>query len=159
MKRVLLLVVFIFCFASFISLVSAQDEKKSSRYIGLVPLSDGFTAVISEGDYEPRSIGSYSVRIYKSSPKAAVDLFVCGTILKRNGYIEKVELQDVNADGIKDLVVVIRCVGSGSYLSADAFEYKSNRLSLIARVANLKADANPIKALKRKGIDKDAAVR
>ncbi len=153
MKKFSLLVVGIFCCT--FSVVSGQGEKQSSRYVSLQTLSNGFTAVIAEGDYEPRSIGSYSVRIYKSSPKSAVNLFLCGMIQPRNGYIEKIELQDLNADGLKELIIIVRCVGTGGYLSADAFEYKSNKLSLILRISNLKADADPIKALKQKELGKD----
>lgn len=69
-------------------------------------------------------------------------------ICKRDGYIEKVKLADIDDDGKPELVVIVRCVGTGSYLSTDAFAFDKSHLRLHASVANLAKDADPIAALK-----------
>ena len=43
-------------------------------------------------------------------------------IHKRDGSIIEVSLFDVNMDKIPEVVAVIRCAGSGGYLSADAYD-------------------------------------
>jgi len=127
----------------------AQNQKKSDRYVNRCKMSIGLTAVIAEGDYEPRSIGSYSVRIYGVNPKYSTDNFLCGIIKARDGNIEKISARDINGDGKEEIIVVIRCVGSGSYLSADAFNYQHKKLKLVASISGVNRTADPIKLLKK----------
>jgi hypothetical protein len=47
-------------------------------------------------------------------------------------------------------VVIIRSVGSGGYLSADAFRYQSGSLEWILSVLDLDKEADPIQALRAK---------
>jgi len=94
-------------------------------------LSTGLTAVIAEGDFEPRSIGSYSIRIYEANLEYPTDYFLYGTIRPREGNIETVTIQDINEDSIEEIIVVIRSVGTGSYLSADAFQCQSKKTAQI----------------------------
>jgi len=62
--------------------------------------------------------------------------------------VEKVFLADLGKGGPPRLVVVIRCVGSGGYLSADAFSIGKNTVVLIASVSRLAAHKAPVVALK-----------
>jgi len=113
------------------------------------------TAVVAEGDFEPRSIGSYSIRIYEANLEYPTDYFLYGTIRPREGNIETVTIQDINGNGIEEIVVIIRSVGTGGYLSADAFQCQSKQLKLIASVSDLEKIADPIKALKTISKQKD----
>ena len=124
-----------------------SEQSKSNRYANQHRLSTGETAVVAEGDFEPRSIGSYSVRIYGVNPNFPTDNFIYGTISPRNGIIEKVITQDINGDGIEEIIVIIRSVGTGGYLSADAYQYRSNRLELIANVTDLEKNEDPIQQI------------
>ena len=121
------------------------------RLIQKVKLPSGQLAVVAEGDYEPRSLGSYSVRLYSGeNAQFPLDDFVAGIIKKRdNGAIEQVKLADIDGDGHIEIVVIIRCVGTGQYLSADAFAVEKKRLMLRASVADLAPNADPIAALKK----------
>ncbi len=107
--------------------------------------------VISEGEFEPRSIGSYALRVYGgSSKKFPTDDFVVGLIRPRNGTVEAVRFEDIDNDGAPEIVVIIRSVGSGGYLSADAFRYRTGALELIASISNLEKTGDPVQALRAK---------
>jgi Periplasmic lysozyme inhibitor of I-type lysozyme len=58
-------------------------------------------------------------------------------------------LIDLTGEKKKDVIVTIRCVGTGAYLSADAFAIQDKRLMLLAHVEGLEPTANVITALKK----------
>jgi hypothetical protein len=130
-----------------VHLAYGSEQKQAGRYVNQHKLSAGLTAVVAEGDFEPRSIGSYSVRIYGANPEFPIDDFLCGTIRSRDGSIEKIMIQDLNGDGNEEIIIIIRSVGTGGYLSADAFQYQSKQLKLIANVTDLRKNADPIHEL------------
>ena len=129
------------------NLTFGQKQKHSSRYANQHKLSTGLTVVVAEGDFEPRSIGSYSIRIYDVNHDFPTDKFLYGTIRPRVGIIEQVRIKDINKDGTEEIIVIIRSVGTGGNLSADAFQYQSKQLKLIANVSGLEKKTDPIKAL------------
>jgi hypothetical protein len=105
--------------------------------------------VVSEGDFEPRSRGSYALRLYGGkSKKFPTDDFLVALIRPRNGTVEAVRFDDIDADDRPEIVVIIRSVGSGGYLSADAFRYGSGSLELLASVSGLDKEADPMRALR-----------
>jgi Periplasmic lysozyme inhibitor of I-type lysozyme len=107
--------------------------------------------VIAEGDFEPQSIGSYALRIYGgSSKKFPTDDFIVGLVRPRNGTIEAVRFDDVDGDDRAEIVVIIRSVGSGGYVSADAFRYRTRSLEFIGSVSHLDKGTDPIPALRDK---------
>jgi hypothetical protein len=116
---------------------TAQD-----RFVTKVALPSGETAVVAEGDFEARSIGSFSVRLYEAA--AAPDettFFTSGMIRSRDGAVDKVVLADVDGDQQQEIVVIVRSVGTGSYLTAHAFGTADGKLILRAAVEGLAADA------------------
>jgi hypothetical protein len=114
-------------------------------------LASELMAVVSEDAREPRSIGSYTVKIYAvTKPRLAFDRFIAGLVRSRDGIIETASTVDINLDGDKELVVVIRSAGSGGYLSADAFDISRSGLRLMASVSELPASANPVSKLTEK---------
>ena len=66
------------------------------------------------------------------------------------GAIEKIMRADIDGDSHEEVVVVMRCVGTGSYLSAQAFSIGEKSLLLRAAVASLRPDVHPLSALKKK---------
>ena len=107
--------------------------------------------VVAEGDFEPRSVGSYSLRVYAGASKESpTDDFIGGIIRPRNGTIEAVRFDSVSGDDSPEIVVITRSVGSGGYLSADAFRYQSGSLEWILSVSDLDKKADPIQALRDK---------
>lgn len=105
-------------------------------------------AVVAEGDFEPRSIGSYSLRIYAATdPRFPYDHFIAGVVRPRDGVVERVQFSDLDGDGSPEIVVIVRSVGSGGYLSADAFQLREKAPTLLATVAGLAPDDDPIRAL------------
>jgi hypothetical protein len=124
---------------------AAQD-----RFVFKLTLPTGKTVVIAEGDFEVRSIGSFSVRLYEAA--AAPDettFFTSGLIRARDGVVEKVMLADINGDKQQEIVVTVRSVGTGSYLSAHAFAVVKDKLVFITAVEGLAADADIVRALCR----------
>jgi len=120
----------------------------SDRYVKQHLLPTGQVVVVAEGDLEPRSIGSYTVRVYSNDrPEYPTDDFVCGLVQSRDGSVENVIFADVDRDSIKEIIVTIRSVGTGSYLSADAFAFKDKRLARIGAVSGLPKDADCVSAL------------
>jgi hypothetical protein len=107
--------------------------------------------VVAEGELEPRSLGSYSVRVYAgTNPRFPYDDFIAGTIRPRGGAVERVAFTDLDRDGAPEIVVVIRSAGTGGYLSADALRLQGTTLRLLESVSGLAKDADPIRALESK---------
>jgi hypothetical protein len=120
------------------------------RFVSHLTLPTGETVVVAEGDLEARSVGSFSVRLYDAA--AAPDettFFTSGLIRARDGVVEKVSLADVDGDRQQEVVVFVRSVGTGSYLSAHAFSVAKNKLIFCAAVEGLSADADPVAALRK----------
>lgn len=129
----------------------AGAQEASQRRVERVAMPDGAHLVVAEGDLEPRSTGSYAVRLYAAGdPAFPTDRFVAGVVRARDGTIERTILQDLDGDGRPELVVVVRGAGSGGYLSADAFGVSPQRLRWRAGVAELAPDADPVPALQAK---------
>lgn len=122
----------------------------AARFLQKMVLPGKLVAVISEGDWEARSIGSYSVRIYSTEHSATDDdttFFVSAITRKRDGGIERILLAELDAGEPPSLIVVIRSAGSGGYLSADAFTVTGEEILLRASVYGLPARADPVQNL------------
>ena len=105
-KRIIesLLLVIVLCSSQ----VQAED-----RVIKKFDLPNGRLIVVAEGDYEPRSMGSYSVRLYSAAnPEFPFDDFRSGIIVSRDGVIQKIELKDLNNDDSAEFIVIVQAVGS-----------------------------------------------
>ena len=103
---------------------------------------------IAEADREPRSIGSYSVRLYSGrNPSFPYDDFVAGVIEKRDGFIVSARLADVDGDAQPELVVTMQSAGSGSYLAADAYSFTDESITRVAHVEGLAPQADVVAAL------------
>ncbi|MFM8940769.1 MAG: PliI family lysozyme inhibitor of I-type lysozyme [Phenylobacterium sp.] len=114
----------------------------------------GVNAVADEGEGEPRSIGSYALRLYKAGdPSFPFDAFAAGAVRPRDGRLEALKFADIDRDGRPEVIVVSRSAGSGGYLSVDAFRFQKDALVLAASKSGLPADADPVAALSggRKG--------
>lgn len=130
------------------SVVLSADE--SNRFIKKVELPSGQTVVVAEGDFEARSIGSFSVRLYEaSSPVDMTTFFAAGVICSRDGTIEKVELVDVDDNSGPELIVFVRSAGSGGYRSAYAFVFEEKTLVLRAVVEDLPRESDPVSDLRK----------
>ncbi|HEX6827686.1 MAG TPA: PliI family lysozyme inhibitor of I-type lysozyme [Burkholderiales bacterium] len=128
--------------------LSAADVE---RHVESVRLPTSQMAVIAEGDLEPRSIGSYSLRLYSGrKPEFPLDDFITGLIRPRDGTIIRVVLEDVNGDVTPEIVIVMQGAGSGGHLSADAFGYGKSSLYWLESVTGLEPGRNPVQALRTK---------
>jgi hypothetical protein len=114
-----------------------------------IQLNDSTYLVVEESSDEPKSIGSYSIRLYDlTTPDFPTDNFVSGIVRSRDGTIQSIEKSDINKDGEEDLVVVIRSAGSGGYLQAEAFQCIEGKVGLIASVLGLDPKADYLEKLK-----------
>jgi hypothetical protein len=108
----------------------------------------GVNAVADEGEGEPRSIGSYALRLYKSGdPSFPFDTFLAGVVRPRDGTLEALKFADINRDGKNEIIVVIRSAGTGGYLSADAFRVQKGVPVLVGSKSGLASNADPVAEL------------
>ena len=131
-------------------LTASVHAAPQDRVVSKLTHPSGKTVVVAEGDYEARSVGSFSVRLYDAA--AAPDettFFRSGLIRARDGVVEKVILADIDGDRHQEVVVVVRSVGTGNYLSAHAFSVGKSNLTFRASVEGLAADADPVEALRK----------
>jgi hypothetical protein len=129
----------------------ACATESSTRFVQKLALPFKQTAVVAEGDFEARSTGSYSIRIYsteRAQPGDDSTFFSSGIIRAREGTVEKVFLASLGKNEALNLVVAIRSAGTGGYLSADAFIITKNKITLRASVSGLPPNADPVVALK-----------
>jgi len=140
-----------FLLVSVALVLATLSARAADRFITRLSLASGQTVVISEGEFEARSIGSFSVRLYQAAaPENETTFFVSGLISARDGVVEKAMLVDVNSDGQPEIIVVVRSVGTGSYLSAHAFSIDQHqKLILLASVEGLPSTGDPISALRK----------
>jgi hypothetical protein len=142
MKAVALLL--LACSAS--SPVFAADSEHTVKTAVYPPTQA--TIVVAEGDMEPRSIGSYGIRLYaKNDPAFPYDHFVAGLVRPRDGSIESIRFADIDHDGTPEVIVVMRSTGSGGYQSAEAFHVDAKSLRWMKSVNGLEANADPVRAL------------
>ena len=131
-------------------LATSVDAAAQDRFVSRLKLPSGETVVVAEGEFEARSIGSFSVRLYAAA--AAPDettFFTSGLIRARDGIVERVILAAVDGDRPQEIVVILRSVGTGSYLSAHAFAIEGDKLIFRDVVEGLAADADPVAALRK----------
>ena len=118
-------------------MVASADD--GDRFVKAYRVSPDECVVISEGDMEWRSIGSYTIRLHEwvDNHTEPAGEFYSGMVRERNGTIENVFLIDLTGEKKKDVIVTIRCAGTGAYLSGDAFAIKDKQLTLLAHVEGL----------------------
>ena len=143
MRKVFLLALAMLAFA-------ASSAAAAGRFVTKLSLPSGQTVLVSEGEFEARSIGSFSVRLYQAAtPENETTFFTSGLVSARDGVVEKVMLVDINGDQLAEIIVVVRSVGTGSYLSAHAFSVNMDQtLVLLSSVEGLQSTADPVLALK-----------
>jgi hypothetical protein len=130
----------------------AYGAERDPRFVTKLQIPDSAEVlVVAEGDLEPRSIGSYALRLYGGSSKEfSTDHFIAGLVWPRNGAVEAVRFADINGDGRAEIVVIVRSAGSGGYVSADAFGYRAGAIEFVISVSDLDKAADPIEALRTK---------
>ena len=117
-------------------------------FVGRVPGTE-FVVTVTEGPGEPRSIGSYAIRLYSPyDPAWPYDNFTGGMVRTRDGGVESLLFEDFDGDAAVDVVVVVRSAGSGGYLFADGYRVVDGRLDLAAQVEGLDWNADPVAALR-----------
>lgn len=136
-------------FLSLPAFASAAPDRVVTR----LRLEPDITVVVAEGDFEPRSIGSFSVRVYRADAAAVrrgldTDEFLGGLLGERDGVVETVTASDIDGDLFPEVIVKIRSAGSGGYLSAVALAVRGRAVEVRARVADLAATADVVEALR-----------
>lgn len=129
------------------------DASAGERFVQKVTIQAGLVVVVSEGDLEARSTGSYSVRVY-SDPSAAAGnettFYSAGLVRSRDGTVLSVAPLEVPGRKRPLLMVVVQSAGSGGYLSADAFAVEPRSIRLVASVSELAPTEDPSRMLRRK---------
>jgi hypothetical protein len=125
--------------------LTAIGDEGDEPFVGYLSLPDGRVVVVAESALEPRSIGSYSLRLYSgANPDFPFDDFLIGAVFPREGSISALSLADIDQDEQVEVIVVCRSAGSGSYLSARAFSLRSDVITVVAKVEGLSPGQDPI---------------
>jgi len=127
-------------------LMCATAAADAERFVRQLALPDGRTVVVAEGDFEARSIGSYSVRLYSGDDTT---FYEAGVVMARDGVVEDIRLADLDGKGRQQLLVIMRSAGTGGYLSAQAFAFPNKEIEARSHVDGLPADGDPVAALTR----------
>ena len=136
--------------AIFVLMTAHVNAVAQERFVSKLKLPTGQTVVVAEGDFEARSIGSFSVRLYEAaSAPDETTFFISGLIHPRDGVVEKVVHDDVDGDQKSEIIVIARSAGTGSYLSAHAFSIAKDQFIFRNAVEGLAPDADPVVALRR----------
>lgn len=94
----------------------------------VVTLETGQRLVVEESSLEPRSVGSFSVRLYSgANPKFPYDDFRRGLLLKRDGVVQSVRVLPPQ-DGHARVLITVRSVGSGSHASYHLLTISGDRI-------------------------------
>jgi len=124
------------------------SSRPSGRVLEAVIPGTSTRVAVSEGELEPRSTGSYTLRAYAGSDaRFPFDRFIAGIVRPRDGSPERILFSDLDHDGHPEIIVVIRSAGSGDFLCAEAFQLRVMTLSLVESACGLPKDADPVRAL------------
>ena len=129
---------------------TAHAQDADARRLAAVWPGTTINIVVDEGAVEPRSIGSYALRLYDGRRGGDDhDLYLTGVARPRDGGLLKLDFADLDGDGAAELVVVMQSAGSGGYLAADAFRLRHGVLSRVAGVEGLAPSADVVTALRK----------
>jgi len=126
--------VLICCAAASIALAGQPVMAKDGVALAL---PDQRVAVLSEGDLEAASMGSYTVAVFKDAQLLDFD---AGAVFSRNGTIFRddgklrVKFADITGDGNQALIVSKLTAGSGNYLEVDALRIEAGSVRLLTRI-------------------------
>lgn len=101
----------------------------ADRFVARFPLHGGFVCVVAEGDLEPRSIGTFSVRVYRD---LEVGDYVAGTIGRRDGFVRAAYVVAGDDAGAQQIAVEVETAGSGRHASRHVFVFDPATRSLRA---------------------------
>ena len=132
---------------------SVRDAIAGERFVQKVTLQAGLVVVVSEGDLEARSIGSYAVRVYsdpRGEPGNETTFYSAGLVRSRDGTVISAAPLAVPGRERPLLAVVVQSAGSAGHLSADAFAVEPGSVRLVASVSGLAPTEDPAVDLRRK---------
>jgi hypothetical protein len=92
----------------------------ADRFVAQFPLRGGFVCVVAEGDGEPRSIGTFSVRVYRNLD---VGDYAAGIIARRDGFVRSAYALPPAADGRAQIAVEVETAGSGRHATLHVFTF------------------------------------
>lgn len=141
-----------FKLASLVLVLASQwTHAAEHRFVQQLALPDNRSTIqVAEGDNEPRSMGSYSIRLYGgSNPDFPLDDFITGQIYPRDGTVERLLNTDADGNGTGEVVVVMRSAGSGGYLSVDLFSWQNRQLKRILSLSDLPPKTDVLREVKR----------
>ncbi|NJD24065.1 MAG: hypothetical protein FIB06_01520 [Betaproteobacteria bacterium] len=142
-----------FLLAALVGAAFVGKAHAAEHFSEKVSIGPGLVAVVSEGEFEARSVGSYSVRVYFDSsgqPGNETTFYAAGLIRARDGTVRSIAPLQVAGRKRPVLMVVVESAGSGGYLSADAFAVEPRAVRLLASVSGLAPSDDPAAKLSRK---------
>lgn len=108
-------------------LSASPPANGADRFVTRFALNGGFVCVVAEGDLEPRSIGTFSVRVYRD---LEVGDYVAGTIGRRDGFVRRAYAVAGDEAGPQQIAVEVETAGSGRHASTHVFVFDASTRSL-----------------------------
>lgn len=144
----------------FLSISISSNSFALDRYISKLKLPSGLTIVVSEGELEAESTGSFSIRLYQSAKSEdETTFFMNGLVSPGDGFIEKVLLEDVTGNQNPEVIVVVRSVGTGNYISAHTYAIlKNQKLEMFHTTEGLMASEDPVILISKHFSDQKNAI-
>lgn len=106
------------------------------------------TVVVSNGELEACSLGSYAVRIYSTQdaqPGDDTTFYVAGILHERDGTIEDVFTDNLGDRAPNALIITTRSAGTGSYISAQAYIVGKQDIHFLIAVDGMDGTSNRAK--------------
>ncbi|QDF67321.1 hypothetical protein FJQ87_12000 [Shewanella sp. SNU WT4] len=97
--------------ATDVSVTPCESNTEAAYFSQSMPLNNGMSVVVSEGQYEPRSIGTMTVILYQD---LNVGDLASGLVISRDGFITKTALNAAQSQ----LTITTSTAGSGNYSQA-----------------------------------------
>lgn len=134
------------------SLPLAQAQQPDPRFQQALLLTNGQRVVVAEGEFEPRSVGSYSVRLYGArNADFPYDDFLAGVVLPRDGAIEALQAVPLPTAAAETpdacFAVIQRSVGSAGFGSGELLCAEHDAFALRAHVSALPPHDDVLSAL------------
>src|SRR5262249_57506728 len=98
----------LFCLGAVLAAATAVASAETPRLVRKVLPGTSIVVLVAEGDFEPRSVGSYSVRAYAgTNPQFPYDNFIAGAVQPRYGSVDDILFAHLAPPASPDILLAL----------------------------------------------------